>query len=136
MTEQDTELKKRLVVGHKRDGRSCYDPQAKQDLIERAMRPGVSVARVALDHGINANLLRTWIRLRQREAQGGEPKAVALRPAFIPVVAAVAPTNAGASLVARLPNGIRLELGRIGGEELAAVLRQLWALPCSDSTPA
>ena len=135
MTEQGTELKKRLVVGYKRDGRSRYDPQAKWELIERAMQPGVSVARVALDQGINANLLRNWIRLRQRQVEGGEPTAVARRPAFVPVVA-VPPTNRGAGFVARLPNGVRLELGQLGGEELAAVLRQLWALPCSDSTPA
>lgn len=135
MTEQGTELKRRLVVGHKRDGRSRYDPQAKRELIERAMRPGVSVARLALAHDINANLLRNWIRLHQRQTEGGGPMAVALRPAFIPVVPAVAPTSQEASLVARLPNGVRLELGRLGGEELAAILRQLSALPCSDSTP-
>jgi transposase len=136
MTEQDTELKRRLVVGHKRDGRSRYDPQAKRELIERAMRGDVSVARLALDHGINANLLRNWIRLHQRQAEGGQPTAVALQPAFIPVVPAVAATDAGASLVARLPNGVRLELGQVGGETLATILRQLWALPCSDSTRA
>lgn len=135
MTAQDTELKRQLVVGHKRDGRSRYDPQAKRELIERAMRGDVSVARLALDHGINANLLRNWMRLHQRQAEGGEPTAVALRPAFIPVVPAVA-ANAGASLVARLPNGVRLELGQVGGEALATLLRQLWALPCSDSTRA
>jgi transposase-like protein len=30
-------------------------------LIEAALRPGVSVARMAQEHGINANLLRKWI---------------------------------------------------------------------------
>ncbi len=43
MTEQITELKERLVVGRKRDGRNCYDPQAKRELIEASLRPGVSV---------------------------------------------------------------------------------------------
>lgn len=62
MTERVAELKSRLIVGHKRDGRACYDRQAKQELIAACLRPGVSVARLALDHGINANLLRTWIR--------------------------------------------------------------------------
>ena len=61
MTEKGTELSKRLVVGHKQDGRRCYDPDAKLELIEASMRPGVSVARIALQHGINTNLLRTWI---------------------------------------------------------------------------
>ena len=43
-----------LVVGHKRDGRCRYDPQVKQDLIRQCMMPGVSVARMAMQHGINA----------------------------------------------------------------------------------
>jgi transposase len=75
MTEKHTELSKRLVVGHKRDGRSCYDQEAKRELIEACLRPGVSVARMALQHGINANLLRTWITRyrRQREVAVRRP---------------------------------------------------------------
>ena len=65
MTEQITELKERLVVGSKRDGRNCYDPQAKRELIEASLQPGVSVAKLALTHGINANLLRKWIGKHQ-----------------------------------------------------------------------
>ena len=67
MTEQIVELKQRLVVGRKRDGRNCYDPQAKRELIEACLRPGVSVAKLALVHGINANLLRKWISKYQRQ---------------------------------------------------------------------
>lgn len=55
------------MIGHKRDGHSCYDREAKRELIEASLRPGVSVAVLALRHGINANLLRTWIRRHQRE---------------------------------------------------------------------
>jgi transposase len=50
-----------LVVGHKRDGRCQYDPQVKQELVRRCIHPGVSVARIAMQHGVNANLLRVWI---------------------------------------------------------------------------
>src|SRR5574338_305133 len=67
MTERDTVLSRPLVVGHKRDGRRCYDREAKRELIEASMQPGVSVAGMALRHGINANLLRTWIRRYQLE---------------------------------------------------------------------
>lgn len=59
MTESATELARPLVVGRKRDGRNCYDPQAKRELVEACLQPGVSVARLALRHGVNANLLRT-----------------------------------------------------------------------------
>ena len=61
MTEHDSELLQRLVVGSKRNGRRRYDKQAKAALVQACLKSGVSVARVALEHGINANLLRKWI---------------------------------------------------------------------------
>lgn len=56
-----TEVMRRLVLGRDRGGRCKYDPQAKTELIQECMKPGVSVARMAMQHGINANLLRAWI---------------------------------------------------------------------------
>lgn len=58
------------VVRLTRDGRRRFDEGTKRALIEEALRPGVSVARLALEHGVNANLLRKWITkyLMQREA--------------------------------------------------------------------
>jgi transposase len=144
MTEQATELSKRLVVGHKRDGRSCYDRDAKRELIEASLQPGVSVARMALLHGINANLLRSWIRRYQLEQEdrvgAGTPvvatDAVAVRSAFVPVVQAKIPAELGrSSLGAVLPNGVRLELSELGPDELPTILRLLAELPCSGSTP-
>ena len=89
MTEQMVELKQRLVVGRKRDGRNCYDPQAKRELIEACLLPGVSVAKLALTHGVNANLLRTWVTKHQRQLSGGGSllPSVTMPAPFIPVVA-------------------------------------------------
>lgn len=138
MTEQITELKQRLVVGRKRDGRCCYDPQAKRELIETCFLPGVSVAKLALAHGINANLLRTWMTKHQRQLLvGGSPQRSAAPAPFIPVV----PVSACRSpitlpeLAARLPNGVRLEWSALPADQLAHVLRLLSTLPCSDSIP-
>ena len=139
MTEQISELKQRLVLSRKQDGRCCYDPEAKRELIEACFLPGVSVAKLALAHGINANLLRTWMTKHQRQslAGGSEQTSVAARSPFIPV----APVSACRSpitlpeLTARLPNGIRLEWSALPAEQLAHVLRLLSSLPCSDSTP-
>jgi transposase len=61
MTENDSESVRPLVVGSKRDGRRRYDKQAKRELVKACLEPGVSVARMALEHGLNANLLRKWI---------------------------------------------------------------------------
>ncbi len=61
MKEHNTRLSRSLIVGHGRDGRCLYDPEAKRELAEICWQPGISVAKVALEHGINANLLRKWM---------------------------------------------------------------------------
>ena len=88
--QNNSEVLSGLVVGHKRDGRCRYDPQVKQELIRQCMMPGVSVARMAMQHGINANLLRTWITKSQSSKAITVQRAVcdtAARDAqaFIPV---------------------------------------------------
>jgi transposase len=142
MTEKPTELTKRLVVGHKRDGRSCYDKQAKRELIEACLQPGVSIARMGLQHGINANLLRTWITRyrRQRELMVGRPAAELAAPAiasaFVPVVTHGAAVRSSEwRFGAQLPNGIKLDLSAVGRDEVGLLLRLLCELPCSGSTP-
>jgi transposase len=142
MTEKPTELSKRLVVGHKRDGRSCYDPEAKRELIEACLRPGVSVARMALQHGVNANLLRTWMTRHRREHELVDRPALAMMvasggSAFVPVVAAKAPARSQpVRFCAQLPNGIKLDWSAVDPHELALLLRLLNELPCSGSTLA
>ncbi|WP_395316601.1 transposase [Variovorax sp. UC74_104] len=68
MTEQYAELRGRLVVGRKSDGRGVYDESAKRELIVACLKQGVSVARMAMEHGVNTNLLRTWIAAYQRRS--------------------------------------------------------------------
>jgi transposase-like protein len=136
MTEIDSELKSRLVVGSKRDGRRRYSVEAKQELVAACLKPGISVARMAYEHGVNANLLRKWIT----QYQGGGAIATdapgPVVPAFVPVVQINKPAAAthATALEAHLPNGVIIKLSEAGDDERAAVLRLLWALPCSGST--
>ena len=132
MTEHKTELSRSLVVGHKRDGRCRYDPAAKRELIEAALRPGVSVAGLALRHGINANLLRTW--MRQHQLREMETTSMAPPSAFIPVVPERPTAKVPQGMIVRLPNGVRVELEAVGREEVFLILRTLSELPCSAST--
>ncbi|WP_072011981.1 transposase [Trabulsiella guamensis] len=44
-----------------------YSPEFKQRIIEASFQPGVSISRLALGNGINANLLFKW---RQKWRQG------------------------------------------------------------------
>ncbi len=57
------------VLESRKDGRRKFDEQSKRTLIEACLAPGVSVARMAQTHGVNANLLRKWITryLMERE---------------------------------------------------------------------
>jgi transposase len=50
-----------LVIRKKRDGRCVYSREGKRALVAACLRPGVSVAGIALVHGVNANVLRKWI---------------------------------------------------------------------------
>ena len=133
MTEHDSELLQRLVVGSKRDGRRRYDKQAKAELVQACLKPGVSVARVALDHGINANLLRKWITLHLQK-QEQSPVAPSPSP-FVPVVATGSCSKrAEPGLRVRLPNGIEISLVGQSEDALSSLLRLLCTLPCSTST--
>ena len=128
---EDSKLKERLVTGFERDGRRRrFDPQAKDELVRACLRPGVSVARIALEHGLNANLLRKWIS--KYESRPGSKNVVrnnAPAPTFVPVVTpglsgrhaevincgpreVPAPVQATQTsrLVAELPNGVVLRL--------------------------
>jgi transposase-like protein len=84
MTEDGAEIIADLIVSRKRDGRCVYSAQAKRALVQACLRPGVSVARMALLHGLNANVLRKWIRHEERKpavaSRRSASKAVALLP--------------------------------------------------------
>jgi transposase len=95
--QSNSEVLSGLVVGRMRDGRCRYDPQVKQELVGQCMLPGVSVARMAMQHGVNANLLRAWISKWKTKSQSSQ--AITVRravsetatwdaqevPAFVPV---------------------------------------------------
>ena len=87
MTERLDVVIPDLVAGRKRNGRGIYNKDAKRRLVEACLQPGVSVARMALIHSLNANLLRKWITEHQAARK---PSAGA---ALIPVVAIKPPVT-------------------------------------------
>jgi transposase len=144
MTDDLEDLKRRLVIGHKRDGRSVYDETAKSELVALCMRPGVSVSRLARECGVNANQVGRWLR---ENGQGRRRKAtvdVAPAPAAfvaLPVMPAAAPPTARddsalavVRLHARLPNGVAMDLDGVDARHLGAVMEALGRLRCSVST--
>lgn len=110
-----------------RNGKRMYVHEFKLGLVRRCLEPGVSVSAVALEHGINTNLLRKWIDKHADE--------VGARPALLPVTIAMdAPTSSATTPAAPRENasiqievfGARLTLhGDIDARRLRVVLDAL-----------
>jgi transposase len=66
-----------------------YVHEFKLGLVRRCMEPGVSVSAVALEHGINTNLLRKWIDKHRH--QTGASLTAALLPVTITAPQPAAP---------------------------------------------
>ena len=80
MSKQDTRSK---------PVRRQYTAEFKDDLVQRCLQPGASVSRIALDNGINANVLFRWRREHLRA--NGHVLQHAAGPVLLPVKMTVAP---------------------------------------------
>jgi transposase len=63
--------------------RRRHSAEFKAEVIAACRHQGVSIAAVALAHGLNANLLRRWVAAAAA-ADGARPLP-AIKPAFVPV---------------------------------------------------
>ncbi|WP_405126645.1 IS66-like element accessory protein TnpA [Ralstonia pseudosolanacearum] len=136
-TEDDLSYLPLRVVRIGDNGKRTFDAEDKRRLIEACRQPGVSLSRMALKAGVNANQLHKWVygrgRRRRNEAAAADDD-VSTRSAFIPVVtmgdtavpASVKPARtaplrdeaaspsshvaASARLTAQLPNGVTVAL--------------------------
>jgi transposase len=70
----------------KSDGRRVYERDAKLAIVREAIQPGVSLAGVALRHGINANLLRKWVVKHRAQGEAETPTLlpVVMTPSLVP----------------------------------------------------
>ena len=135
MSEQDAQARRR---------RREHSPALKRELIERSLQPGASVSGIALDSGINANLLFKWRREHLRVGARGTATAIST-PVLLPVTIesptpqiAAAPSPPPASAPAARANtgvieieigGSRVRLrGSVDETSLRAVLTALHSL--------
>jgi len=65
--------------------RRAHSDEFKADAVAAASQPGVSMASVALARGINANLLRRWVRDAEVVPTRALEQASRPVPAFVPV---------------------------------------------------
>ena len=147
MSDDLEELKRRLVVERKRDGRCRYDEDAKAELVAECGKPGTSVSRIARECGVNANQLSRWIRehrqRQQRAIAAPAKQASDLRPAFIPVSiqpisrTPLQPASTHAmSLHVSLPNGVVIDVRDCDGRQAGHLIQTLGGLRCSASMKA
>jgi transposase len=112
-----------------RTGRRTYSREYKLEIVQECSDRNVSVAGVALSHGINANLVRRWI------VQHRSGRLFAM-PAMLPVTVAAPgalPPRIAAQKIAAAAGVIEIELesARIlvrGGVDAAALRTVLDAL--------
>ncbi len=116
----DESLAVNEVVRHRRS------LEEKLKIVQQAMEPGASVARIARQHGINANLIFNW---RKQHLRGvlGAARASSLLPVRVTEGAADAIGSARSTGTIHIKFGkarIRIE-GKADGQALSAVLERL-----------
>jgi transposase len=111
-------------------------------LVEACLAPGISVARLALEHGVNANQLRKWVRKYQEGQSAKGQRSTGPLPdpsAFIRVETSPAPAerhtggiairSAGlvpsVRLQASMPNGVSLTLEGCDAQLLVVMIDAL-----------
>jgi transposase len=82
--------------------RRFYSPELKLQVVGACAQPGASIAGVAMQHGINANIVHRWLREHSQGTLTNRPQT------FVPVT-----LNAATEPAAALPTGdIRIEVKR------------------------
>jgi transposase-like protein len=119
------------VISSGRRRRRQHSEQFKAEAVGTCQQEGVSIAAVALARGINANMLRCWVRKAER---GNAPIAIRRTPlevaqqaeSFVPVSL---PTSAAASQirveVRSKARSVSIEWPVSAARECALLLREL-----------
>lgn len=129
------------ITGITAHGRRLFSVESKARLVAACLRPGVSVSRMALDHELNANLLRRWIKdylAGAAASDSGVPVPWNDTGAFVRVetkekqaatfaerVLPVGTDAACARLSIEMPNGVRLALEGGDPQMLATMIDAL-----------
>ena len=87
--------------------RRFYSLELKRQVVQTCAQPGASIAAVALQHGINTNIVHRWIREHRQGTLVVQPQA------FVPVTLSTQPEPVATQpVVAAATPEIRMELRR------------------------
>ena len=116
-----------IAIGVETRRRRRYDPIVKQQIVEQTLVPGASVARIAREHGVNANQLFRW-RRQHLAATATRARRPADAAAWLPVTLVAEPPvpmpPAGQILIA-LAGGQVTVSGAVDAATLRLVLASL-----------
>ncbi len=104
----------------KRRTRRRHDDELKRQVLTECATPGASVARIAMDHGLNANLVHKW---RRTAARQGDALA-----SFVPVAMPAAATAPVPHVELELQRGalsVRVRWPLMEANACAAWLREI-----------
>ena len=108
--------------------RRRYDRSVKQQIVEQTLVPGASVARVAREHGVNANQLFKW-RRQHLATRAATTASTAAPAAWLPVTivaeTATAVPPAAGQIVIALAGGQVTVSGAVDAATLRLVLTSL-----------
>lgn len=113
-----------------------HSSEFKRELIERSLQPGASVSALALEAGINANLLFAWRRQHLRSTAAVAESVATLLPVTVqspesplsPLAAVAAARSATGTIEIEMA-GARVRLrGHVDEDGLRCVLQALRAL--------
>ena len=89
--------------------RRTHSAEFKAQVVAACRTPGVSIAAVALEHRLNANLLRRWVVEEERAREGGLIAAangsLTANAAFVPVEIATPAVATAQEIVMELRRG-------------------------------
>ncbi len=89
--------------------RRRFTREFKAQIVAQCRQPGVSVARIALDNDLNANLVRRWVNLAR------DHDVLPVTPGFVPVNLPALPSVSANRSATGTSNAIRIEIPRAGG---------------------
>ena len=120
------------VVGIGRRRRRSHSPLFKAEAVGECQQPGVSIAAIALARGLNASVLRRWVKEAERS---GIPIAIRNSESslgieggqnFVPVSLPPNPTDAAIRIKLRRRGGtVSIEWPASAAHECALLLREL-----------
>lgn len=86
-------------------GRRWYTREFKREIVAQCVCPGASVSKIAVDHGLNPNLVRKWIE-RAREVGATRVTARFIRVERLPAIEQAAAARTGESIQIRIGTAV------------------------------